>query len=208
MFTVSTLTTFVLIVFGLFLVPGPAVLLTVTRTVQGGRKAGILAGFGIATGDLIHTLFAAVGLSAILTTSAAAFHIVKFAGAAYLLYLGIRALLQKPSDPKLPNASVQPALRTYSQAILVEVLNPKTALFFLAFLPQFVHPEQGAPFLQFLILGLLFVLLGAIYTTCIALGVSLLSRMTKRLSWLGRWSGKLVGVIYIGLGLKVAFQSR
>lgn len=208
MFTLSALTTFVVIVFTLFLIPGPAVLLTATRTMQGGRKAGIMTGLGIATGDFVHTLFAAAGLSAILLTSALAFNIVKFAGVAYLLYLGIRAILEKPADPQLPKVSPVTTLRSYGQAILVEVLNPKTALFFLAFLPQFVHPEQGAAFFQFLILGLIFVLLSVIYTTFIALSVRLLGRLVNRISWIGRWSGKVVGAIYIALGLKVAFQSR
>ncbi|MBM7586053.1 threonine/homoserine/homoserine lactone efflux protein [Bacillus pakistanensis] len=208
MFTISTLSAFVVIVLGLFLIPGPAVFLTITRTVQSGRKAGIVTGLGIATGDFIHTLFAAVGLSAILMTSALAFNFIKFAGVAYLLYLGIRAILEKPKDPRLPKVSSGTTFSSYGQAILIEVLNPKTSLFFLAFLPQFVHPSHGASFFQFLILGLIFVLLGAIYTTFIAMSVRLLSRMVKRISWLGRWSGKVVGVIYIGLGLKVAFQSR
>lgn len=208
MFTLSALSAFIMIVIGLFLIPGPAVLLTVTRTVQGGRKAGIVAGLGLATGDLVHTLFAAAGLSAILLTSALAFNIVKFAGAAYLLYLGIRAMLEKPSDPQLSQVSPATSLQTYGQAILVEMLNPKTALFFLAFLPQFVHAEQGAVFFQFLTLGLIFVVLGAIYTTLIACFVPVLGRLVKRISGFGRWSGKIVGAIYIALGLKVAFQSR
>ncbi|WP_134684337.1 LysE family translocator [Brevibacillus migulae] len=209
MFTVSALSAFIMIVFGLFLIPGPAVLLTITRVVQGGRNAGIMAGLGIATGDLVHTLFAAAGLSAILMTSALAFNIVKFAGAAYLLYLGIRALLEKPATPQL--SQISPATtswRTYGQAILVEILNPKTALFFLAFLPQFVHPEHGAVFLQFITLGLIFVVLGALYTSLIACCAPVLGRVVKRISGLGKWSGKIVGVIYIALSLKVAFQSR
>ncbi|WNC16411.1 LysE family translocator [Brevibacillus brevis] len=208
MFTLSTLSTFVLIVIGLFLIPGPAVLLTATRTVQGGRRAGILAGLGIATGDFIHTMFAAIGLSAILMTSAMAFQVVKIAGAAYLLYLGIRAILEKPTDPSVPAVTPLSGLRAYTEAILVEVLNPKTALFFLAFLPQFVNPERGATFLQFFVLGLVFVTMSVLYTSLIAVSVRQLGKWLKRVPWLGRWSGKLVGVIYIGLGLKVAFQSR
>lgn len=208
MLSFSTLSTFILIVIGLFLIPGPAVLLVITRTVQGGRKAGIMAGFGIATGDLIHTLFAAAGLSAILMTSAFAFNIVKFVGAAYLLYLGIRAILEKPVNTELPKVSQATTFHSYSQAIMVEVLNPKTALFFLAFLPQFVYPGNGSSFLQFLILGFILVVLTVIYTTIIAMSVRLVLRMVKRISWIGRWSGKIVGIIYIGLGLKVAIQSR
>lgn len=208
MFDFTTLGTFVAVVFGLFLIPGPAVLLTVTRTVQGGRRGGLMAGLGIATGDFIHTLFAAVGLSAILLTSAFAFNFVKFAGVAYLVYLGIRAILEKPSDPQLPEVAPVTPLKSYGSAILAEVLNPKTALFFLAFLPQFVDPARGAVVAQFLMLGAIFAVLGVIYTTMIVLTVRPLGRLVGRVSWIGRWSGKIVGLIYIGLGVKVALQQR
>lgn len=208
MFEISTLSTFVVVVIGLFLIPGPAVLLTVTRSIQGGRKAGIMTGMGIATGDFVHTVFAAVGLSAILLTSSFAFHLVKYAGVAYLLYLGIRAILEKPADPQLPKVTPVTPLKSYGMAILAEILNPKTALFFLAFLPQFVHPERGAVVVQFLVLGLIFVLLSIIYTSLLALGAGSLGRLVKRVSWAGRWGGKLVGMIYIALGLKVALQQR
>lgn len=208
MFTISTLGAFVAIVIGLFIIPGPAVLLVATRTAQNGRKAGVMAGLGIATGDVIHTLFAAIGLSAILMTSASAFNIVKYAGAAYLIYLGIRAILQRPRDPQLPKGKSISTRSAYSQAILIEVLNPKTALFFLSFLPQFVNPSYGSTFFQFLILGLIFVLLSAMYTTLFAICVRLIIRVFKKISWLGRWSGKIVGIIYIGLGLRVAAQHR
>ncbi len=202
------MSTFLAVVIGLFLIPGPAVLLTATRTVQGGRRAGIMAGLGIATGDFIHTIFAAVGLSAILMTSAWAFNIVKIAGAVYLVYLGIKAIMEKPSDPQLPKVSPLPPGKAYMQAIVAELLNPKTALFFLAFLPQFVHPERGASVVQFLILGLIFAILGFFYTTLIALSVRPLGHLVKRISWLGRWSGKIIGSVYILLGLKVALQQK
>ena len=218
MFDLTTLGTFVAVVLGLFLIPGPAVLLVLTRTVQGGRKTGILTGLGIASGDFVHTLCAAVGLSALLMTSALAFNVVKVVGAAYLVYLGIRALMEKPSGPAQPEdasskaaqpkvAAVTPA-KAFFQAIPAEVLNPKTALFFLAFLPQFVHPEHGSSFLQFAVLGLIFVGLSAAYTTLIALTIRPLGRLVKRLSWLSRWQGKIVGTIFISLGLKVATQHR
>lgn len=208
MFDLATMSTFLAVVVGLFLIPGPAVLLTATRTVQGGRRAGIMAGLGIATGDFIHTIFAAVGLSAILMTSAWAFNIVKIAGAVYLVYLGIKSIMEKPSDPQLPKVSPLPPGKAYMQAIVAELLNPKTALFFLAFLPQFVHPERGASVVQFLILGLIFAILGFFYTTLIALSVRPLGHLVKRISWLGRWSGKIIGSVYILLGLKVALQQK
>lgn len=207
----SILMTYFIVVIGLFLIPGPAVLLTITRTVQNGRKGGIMAGLGIATGDFLHTLFAAVGLSAILMTSALAFNFVKYAGAAYLLYLGVREMISKPSEPQLPKVESAGALKSYVSATAAEVLNPKTALFFLAFLPQFVNHERGEAVVQFLILGILFVILSIVYTTAIVLSVSTLGRMVQRTTWirrLSRLSGKLVGMIYIGLGLKVAFQRQ
>lgn len=208
MLDVSTVSTFVAVVLGLFLIPGPAVLLVLSRTVQGGRKTGILTGLGIATGDFVHTLFAAVGLSALLMTSALAFNVVKYIGAAYLIYLGIRALRQKPADVSLPAApSVTPA-KAFVQAIPAEVLNPKTALFFLAFMPQFVHPERGSTFLQFAMLGIIFVVLSSVYTSLLALSIRPLGRLLKRLSWIGKWQGKILGAVFIGLGLKVAAQHR
>lgn len=211
MLDLSTLGTFVAVVLGLFLIPGPAVLLVLTRTVHGGRKAGILTGLGIATGDFVHTLGAAVGLSALLMTSALAFNAVKFVGAAYLVYLGIRALREKPAPEgraHLPQVAPVSAAKAFFQAIPAEVLNPKTALFFLAFLPQFVRPEHGSSFLQFTTLGLIFVALSAVYTTLIVLTIRPLGRLVKRMGWLVRWQNKLIGVLFISLGLRVATQTR
>ncbi|ALS63308.1 LysE family translocator [Pandoraea norimbergensis] len=206
--TIATLATFFAVVLGLFLIPGPAVLLTITRTVQGGRRAGIMTGMGIALGDLVHTLCAAVGLSAVLMTSALAFDVVKYIGAGYLIYLGIKALRERPSDPQLPVAPQVSPTRAFAQAVATEVLNPKTALFFLAFMPQFVHASEGNVFMQFLVLGMVFVAMSAVYTAAIALSVRPLGRFVKRFTWLLRWQGKIIGTIFIGLGLRVAMQQR
>lgn len=205
----SDLITFVAVVLGLFLVPGPAVLLVITRTAQGGRRTGIATGLGVAAGDLIHTLAAAIGLSALLATSALAFTLVKFAGAAYLLYLGIRAIMAK-AGPQTAQAAMQAVSpqRAFWQAIPAEVLNPKTALFFLAFLPQFVHADRAAPFAQFFILGLVFVAMSAVYTTVLVFAIRPIGRLLSRLSWLAKWQGKIIGSIFIGLGLKVALQKQ
>ncbi|AKJ67521.1 lysine transporter LysE [Pandoraea thiooxydans] len=216
----STIGTFVAVVLGLFLIPGPAVLLVLTRTVQGGPRVGIATGLGIATGDALHTLCASIGLSALLMTSALAFNVVKWMGAAYLVYLGMRALRAKPVKSNEPASDLTEvpeisrvatsltAGRAYLQAIPTELLNPKTALFFLAFLPQFVHASQGAPFVQFAVLGAIFVMLSALYTSLIALTIRPLGRMLKRLAWLRRWQNQLIGLIFISLGLKVATQTR
>ncbi|OWQ84363.1 lysine transporter LysE [Roseateles aquatilis] len=208
MFDLYELAGYVAIVLGLFLIPGPAVLLVFSRTVEGGRQAGIATGLGVAAGDFIHTVFAAVGLSALLMTSAFAFSVVKYVGAAYLIYLGVRAFMEKPTDPSLPKTTSVAPGRAFLEAIPAEVLNPKTALFFLAFLPQFVHPEKGSSLVQFMVLGLIFVILSSVYTTLLALSVKPLGRMLKSLSRFSRWQGKVIGVIFISLGLKVASQQR
>ena len=208
----ATLAAFVAVVLGLFLVPGPAVLLVLTRTAQGGRPVGIATGAGIATGDLVHTLLAAVGLSALLMTSALAFGVVKLCGAGYLLYLGVRAFMEKPSEPNAagerPAATAVSAGRAFWQAIPAEVLNPKTALFFLAFMPQFVHAGRGQALGQFLVLGLVFVAMSLAYTTLLVLAIRPIGRLVARLAWLQRWKGKLIGTIFIGLGVRVAFQRQ
>lgn len=210
MLDLSTLATFVAVVLGLFLIPGPAVLLVLTRTVHGGRKAGILTGLGIAAGDFMHTLGAAVGLSALLMTSALAFNAVKFVGAAYLVYLGVRALREKKSanSPQMPAVASVSASKAFFQAIPAELLNPKTALFFLAFLPQFVRPEHGSTFAQFITLGLIFVGMSALYTTLLVVSIGPLGKLVKRLTWLTRWQNKIIGVLFISLGLRVASQTR
>ena len=194
----------------LFLIPGPAVLLTVSQTAQGGRKAGIITGVGIAVGDLIHTIAAVLGLSAILMTSALAFEIVKYAGAAYLIFLGIKSLLEKSKEMKKSATKKSNPAVSFRQALLIELLNPKTALFFLAFLPQFVHSNGTPVVYQLLILGLTFVLMSILYTTLLAfltssIGNKLFSTKNSRFA---RWQGKVVGTIYIGLGLQLVFQSQ
>lgn len=205
----TTLSAFIAVVIGLFLIPGPAVFLTITQAAQGGRKTGILTGLGIATGDFLHVIFAAVGLSAILMTSAFAFNVVKFAGAAYLLYMGIRALFAKAEVAGMPEVRAVSGRRAYGQGILVEALNPKTALFFLAFFPQFVNPANGSTISQFLILGVIFVVMSIVYTSVLAIGTEPISRFLRRSgSRFGQWGGKAVGLVYIGIGLKFVFQSR
>lgn len=208
MFDLASLAAYVAIVLALFLIPGPAVLLVLGRTVEGGRKVGIATGLGIALGDLIHTLFAAVGLSALLMTSSLAFSVVKYVGAAYLVYLGVRAFLAQPADPTLPKTTPITPARAFLEAIPAEVLNPKTALFFLAFLSQFVHPGSGSSFAQFMQLGLVFVLLSSVYTSLLALAIRPLGRVFKKLGRWSRWQGKAIGLLFISLGLKVATQQR
>lgn len=208
MFDVAPFLTYIAVVIGLFLIPGPAVLLVITRTLQGGNKLGIATGLGIASGDLIHTLCAALGLSAILMTSAVAFNVVKVIGACYLIYLGLRAFFARPDAAKRQELAAVTATQAYFQAVGAEVLNPKTAIFFLAFLPQFIHPEAGSSLAQFAILGLVFAGLSAVYTTLIAIAIRPLGKCMGSLSRLRRWEGKIIGTLFMGLGLKIAFQQR
>jgi threonine/homoserine/homoserine lactone efflux protein len=161
---------------------------------------------GIALGDAVHTIMAVLGLSAVLMTSAAAFGLVKYAGAAYLLYLGVRAWT-KPSASIAPPA-VQPVdtRNAFRQALLTEVLNPRTALFFLAFLPQFVHPGYSPVPLQLLVLGLIFVALSIGYTSLLALAAGSLGPWLMQHAGIPRWQGKVTGSVYIGLGIRLALQ--
>ena len=208
MIDAGALMTYVAVVLGLFLIPGPAVLLVLARATAGGRRIGVATGLGIAAGDMVHTLMATFGLSAVLMTSAWAFGVVKYAGVAYLVVLGIRALFERTDDLHLAPSRLMEAPRAFRQAVLAEVLNPKTALFFLAFLPQFVRPAQGSIVAQFLVLGLIFVAMSAGYTSLVALAAGQMSRWLQRHRRIGRWQGRAIGTIYLALGARLAFQER
>lgn len=203
----TTLITYLLIVLGFVFIPGPATLLTMARAASSGMRVGIATGAGIAVGDLIHTSMAIVGLSAIIATSALLFSVVKYAGAGFLIYLGIRAMLDK-APIVLNGAPAMSAGRAFRQAVLTEVLNPKTALFFLAFLPQFVRPEHGSTALQLATLGAVFVLLGFVSTVVFAVGAGRLGNLLRRHPAVVKWQGKVVGTIYCAVGVRLALQER
>lgn len=204
----SDLLTYSAIVAGFVCIPGPATLMTIARTTSSGTRAGIATGAGISTGDIVHTLFAIVGISALIAASASLFTIVKIVGAAYLFWLGIKAMRADGVPGTVSEEKKSTVGKAFSQAILAEVLNPKTALFFLAFLPQFVHPENGNVQIQLLILGLIYSALGFISTLFVALGASKVSGFLKNSTFARRWMGKIIGGIYCGLGLRIAFQHR
>ncbi|RFB81267.1 LysE family translocator [Methylovirgula sp. 4M-Z18] len=203
-----TLLTYMAVVLGLFLIPGPAVLLVIAQATTGGHRVGMACGLGIACGDLLHTVLATIGLSAVLMTSALAFSIVKYAGVLYLLYLGIRALKEGGADLQFAAARrVTPSL-AFRQAILAELLNPKTALFFLAFLPQFVRPDHGAVAGQLAMLGLVFAGMSVVYSVLLALAASRVGSWLKSHRRIGRWQGRVVGAIYLALGARLALQQQ
>ena len=188
--------------------PGPAVLYIVTRSVSQGRVAGIVSCAGVACGGIVHVVAAAIGLSAILAASAFAFEFLKYAGAAYLIWLGLRKLAGPVVRPPMEPIDERPLARVFHDGIIVNVLNPKTALFFLAFLPQFVVPSKGPAGPQFVLLGLVFVAIAF----CTDMTWSLAASSAR--AWLWRHPAVVsseryvVGSIYIGLGLTAAISGN
>jgi threonine/homoserine/homoserine lactone efflux protein len=203
-----TLSTYVAVVLGFVFIPGPATLLTVARATSSGTRVGIATGLGIAIGDVIHTVMAVVGISSIIYASALLFNLVKYIGAAYLIYLGIKAILARKSTSVGAEVTSLNSSDAFRQAIVTEVLNPKTALFFLAFLPQFVRPENGSAFLQLSILGLILVALGLVSTIVFAVSAGGVGAFLRRNPTVLRWQGKVVGAIYCGLGIRLALQDK
>lgn len=155
----TTYGVFVAASLALTLVPGPAVLYIVARSVEGGRPAGLVSVLGVGAGGFVHIAFATLGLSALLVSSAAAFAVVKWLGVAYLIYLGIARFLARDEEGSDVAVADEPLTSIFSQGVIVNVLNPKTALFFLAFLPQFVDPARGPVTAQIALLGTTFVVL-------------------------------------------------
>jgi threonine/homoserine/homoserine lactone efflux protein len=205
MLDLNSLPIYLIAVIGLLLIPGPAVLYIVTRSIHQGWRAGIVSVMGIHLGTGFHILAAVLGLSAILLSSALAFDIVKYLGAAYLIYMGVRTLMTKEesaSEAKTENDSLS---RVFSQAVVVNILNPKTALFFFAFLPQFVDSSRGSIALQMFLLGMIFVGLGMITDTIYALLAGGLGNWLKTSKFFAFAKRYIAGTIYIGLGLTTAF---
>ena len=199
---------FVLASLVVLIIPGPAVLYVVARSLSQGRSAGLASVLGLSAGGLVHVLAATLGLSAILVTSATAFTLVKLAGALYLIYLGLRALLG--SDPVGVDQPLQ--VRSFWQlfrdGVAVNALNPKIAVFFLAFLPQFVSPEAGSAPLQIMALGLLYLALGLVTDWAYAVGASWVRDGARSAVIEGPWPRRISGGLYIGLGVTAALSGR
>jgi threonine/homoserine/homoserine lactone efflux protein len=209
---------FILACLALNLTPGADMTYVIARAATQGRGAGIAASFGIAGGSLVHSLLAAFGVAALLQHSAGAFTAVKFAGAGYLLYLAWKAW-------RAPAAAVTPAgvapsikprlslLRIFGEGVLTNILNPKVALFILAFLPQFVDPHRGAPALQILLLGLIFNTGGTSVNCLVAISASgtanlLKRRMASGSDRIGTWLIRCTAVIFVGLAVRLALVER
>jgi threonine/homoserine/homoserine lactone efflux protein len=193
----------------LLLVPGPAVLYIVARSVEQGRLAGFVSDLGIHAATLVHVLAAALGLSALLASSALAFNVVKYVGAAYLVWLGLKKIFGRVESPDITVASNRtPYTQLFREGFIVNLFNPKTALFFLAFLPQFVDVSRGHIATQIVFLGLLFTLLGLVTDGCYALAAGTAGRWLKRSRVYLRFERYVSGVLLIGLGLTAALAGN
>lgn len=190
----------------LLLTPGPAVMYVVTRSVDQGRKAGLISVLGIQTGTFVHVVGAALGISALLLSSALVFDLVKYLGAAYLIYLGVRKLMTPVKREEIVVTQEKNLRATYLQGVVVAILNPKTALFFLAFLPQFVDASQGQTTLQTLILGMTFLLMALVTDGTYALLSGTAGNWLKASVWYLRFQRYLAGGVYVGLGVLAAFS--
>jgi threonine/homoserine/homoserine lactone efflux protein len=194
---------FVLAILILSAIPGPDMVYIIGRSVSQGRLAGATSVAGISTSLLFHSAAVAFGLSALLAASQTAFNLVKYAGAIYLIWLGIQALRAPPGVQSMMTFAPQNLRKLYIQGFLTGLLNPKTTLFFTALLPQFVKPEQQHSVLPFLFLGLLVTIVGSFCDLSIAITSAWLSRRLRGSSRFNRMGARIAGALYIGLGLNL-----
>lgn len=202
----SAFTVFLVAALTLLVIPGPAVLYVVARSVDQGRRAGLVSVFGIGLGSMVHVTAAALGLSSLLVRSATAYSAVKYLGAAYLIYLGVRRFTNRDDGFEEAEGSTRSLRRVFSQGIWVNVLNPKTALFFFAFLPQFVSVDRGSVAAQILLLGSIFVAMGIVSDGLYAVAAGSLGdwlRARPRVLEAQRW---FAGTVFVSLGVATALS--
>ena len=188
--------------------PGPDTIYVVTRSVAQGRRAGLLSSWGLCTGALVHTLAAALGLSALLAASAQAFTRIKYAGALYLMYLGVRTFFERSGPPDLETRQQAPASgsKIFLQGVVVDLLNPKVALFFLAFLPQFIDQRAPGKFATFVSLGVILILFSLVWEGMLAFGSAKLAGYLAGNSQLAKRMNRLAGTLFFGLGLRLGLE--
>lgn len=209
MFGIINFEAFVLAAVILNLTPGSDTMYILGRSVAQGTKAGIFSALGISTGVLVHCLFAVLGLSVILASSPLAFNLVKYAGAVYLIYLGLRMFLnQSKAKLDLQKDEAVSIKKIFTSGILTNVLNPKVALFFLAFLPQFINPGYDKSYLSFLILGLVFVLTSTIWCVGLAFYAAKFSGKVRENLKFKKWLDRVTGSVFILLGVKLALTEK
>jgi threonine/homoserine/homoserine lactone efflux protein len=201
-----SLITFCTAAFLLNIAPGPDMLYVIGRSVGQGRKAGIVSALGIFVGCLVHVTAAAAGLAALLRSSPVGFSLIRYAGAAYLIYLGASILLRPPQPLDAPETSDAPMGAIFRQGVITNVLNPKVALFFLAFLPQFTDASRGPVALQVLLLGLIFDVGGTLVNLVVAFGAGHAGEALKRNRKLARLQKWITGTVFVGLGMRIGLS--
>lgn len=204
----AKLALFIGVSWALILAPGPDMIYVITRGMAHGRRAGILSAVGVVCGILVHTTAAAFGLTLILQTSALAFLFVKFAGAAYLIYLGLKAWRDKGTFILQPSTSAATSGALFWQGVLSNVLNPKIAVFFLAFLPQFVDQGSSQVTLQMVFLGLTFAVFGLCFLLVVGYSSGTLGGWLTRRPQYAQFFQRLAGGILVGLGIRLAFTEK
>lgn len=210
MFGIQNFSTFMLAAIVVVITPGNDTIMVLTRSISQGKVAGLYSALGVSLGLLVHTCAAALGLSVILANSAMAFNIIKYLGAAYLIYLGYKAITAKAAPNDLLSAPVKKAgnKKMFYTALLSDVLNPKIAIFFLAFLPQFINTSEAKNPLPYLLLGFVIFLITLIWCTFLALMGSRVSTFFNKYKNAENWMNKTSGLIFILLGLKVALTKK
>ena len=199
--TVHTLLLFAVSALALIAIPGPNMIYIFTRTLNQGRLAGIASAFGVETGTLVHVLLAVLGISALLAASPVAFAVVRYLGAGYLCYLGVRAVLTRYTPLEETSGPRLSLRHAYTDGLVVNVLNPKVGLFFLAFLPQFVADDRGSVAMQTLVLGAVFFALALLMDLLYAVGSSVLSGWLRRRTRLLSRQNQIAGGVYVALGV-------
>ena len=208
MFGIHDLTLFIISGLLLNIMPGPDSLLIMTRSATQGWRAGVAAAIGIGTGTMVHVLAAAVGLSAILATSATAFMVVKYIGAAYIIYMAIGLLRSKRSQAAAVIVPPLPYRKIYLQGLLTNVLNPKVAIFFLAFVPQFIDAAAPNKALAFIVLGSIFNVNGMLWCVSLALFTDVASARLRVSPLISTWLNRVTGALFIWLGIKLALSKQ
>ena len=202
--SLSTYAVFVVTCLALLAIPGPAVLYIISRSIDQGRTAGLLSALGVTTGTLVHIAAAAIGLSSLILASRAAFDAVRYVGAAYLIFLGVRRLLTRGADEALDVRPERTRRDLYTQGVIVNLLNPKTIVFIFAFIPQFVNVDSGHTWFQIMLLGLTFAALGLMSDSLYAVAAGTVADRLRGTPLVARVERFVGGVVLVGLGVAAA----
>ncbi len=208
MFDSTTLMTYLAASILIILAPGPAQALVLARSISNGKKIGIITVFGLNASAIVHTTVAAIGLSAVLATSALAFTVVKYLGAAYLFYLGFKELLSREQPLNVAYNTTISSTKAFSTAFFTGVLNPKVSLFYLTFIPQFIDTRRGFVFFQFLVLGGMLAFLDILYESLLVIIIHKMGGWITQNQKFASWRKKITGGVFIALGMRLIFVEK